>query len=103
MVGANVDGRPMPRRSSSLMSDASVNRAGGDEDDGRTVAIDAVADLALRKDGFLFLELRRGVVAPLHVGPPEAGKFDRLAARREDGDIVAGPCRGNLDRRSEDT
>ena len=29
IVGANVDGRPMPSRSSSLMSEASVKRAGG--------------------------------------------------------------------------
>ena len=59
-------------------------RLGADERDRRrTVAMNAVADAALREDRFLFLELRRRIVAAFDVGATEAGKLDRLSARRE--------------------
>ena len=42
-----------------------------------------IADLTLRQDCFLLLELRRGVVAAFDIGAAESCKFDRLAARRQ--------------------
>ena len=52
MIAAYVDGRPMPRSSSSLTSDASENRGGGCVKccSGRTLSsVDRVADLERRQ------------------------------------------------------
>src|SRR5688572_112412 len=52
--------------------------------------MDAIAHLRLRQDRFLFLELRRRIVAAFDVGAAEAGEFDRLAARVQDRRFATG-------------
>ena len=85
------------------MSDASVKRAGGDVScrfgsvpssaiGGRRRRVwIAIADLALRQDRFLLLELRGRIVAAFDVGAAEAGELDRLAAGGQHRDVAAGP------------
>jgi hypothetical protein len=89
------------------MRDASVYRAGGvvscflgsvsSKHDCRVVAIDLIADAALRQDGFLLLELRNRIVAAFHVRPAKARELNRLAAGCQHRDVAAGRFGGNLD------
>ncbi len=65
------------------------------------VRVDLIADLALRQNRFLFLELRGGIVAAFDVGTAEAGELNRLAARGQRGGLAVRCLRGNLDRRPE--
>ena len=113
IVGAYVEGRPIPSRSSSLMSDASVYRDGGvvscrfGSVPSRVIAVDpsrvdAIADSGLRQNRFLIFELGRRIVAAFDVGATEARKLDRLAARRQDDGLAARPLRRNLDGRPQD-
>ena len=98
--------------SSSLMSDASVKRAGGERLVAASARCRAASDRAstdrractrsptaqLRQDRFLLLELRRRIVAAFDVRAAEAGELDRLAARGEDAAFAARPaCAGDLD------
>ncbi len=102
----------MPSRSSSLMSDASVKRAGGvvswrfgiraeQRDRRAAVGMNAIADLGLRQDRFLLFELRGGIVAAFDVGAAEAGELDRLAARGHRGDLAVRALRRDLHRRAQ--
>jgi hypothetical protein len=70
-------------------------RIGLDQRDGGVaVPMNAIADLGLRQNRFLFLELRRRIVAALDVRTAESGELDRFAARRQDGGFAAGGLRG---------
>ena len=67
----------------------------------RAVAVNPIADAALRQDRFLLLELRRGIVAAFDVGATEAGKLDRLAACSKDRGLAVGTLGRNLERRPQ--
>ena len=65
-------------------------------------SMNAIANLALRQNRFLFLELRRGVVAAFDIGAAEPGEFDCLTARRHHGVLATRSLRRDLDRCPED-
>src|SRR6185436_257842 len=54
----------------------------------RAVAVNTVADLRLREDRFLLLELGDRIVAAFHIRAAEAGELDRLATRGEHGGLA---------------
>ena len=114
IVGAYVDGRPMPSPLELLDERCfgeSRRRRGlvalglGAEQRMIGVAADrdaiTIADLALRQDRFLLFEFGRRIVAAFDVGAAEAGELDRLAARGEARRLAARPLRGDLDRRAQ--
>ena len=69
----------------------------------RTVTMNAVADLALRKDRFLLLELRRRIVTAFDVRATKAGELDRLSAGGEHCRFARRTLRRNLEARPQHT
>ena len=72
-----------------------------DEDDRGALTRDLIADLALRQDGLLLLELRRRIVAAFDIRAAETRELDRLAARRQHRQVAALAARRQLQRRPQ--
>src|SRR5262245_50076580 len=65
--------------------------------------VNLIANLALREDRLLLLQLRGWIVAALDVGAAEPGKLDRLAARRQSCVLATRTLCRDLDRGSQHT